>query len=99
MQHYHRVTGRATVKGSTEAKELFKARRKEWSVEELKQATVGCHSDPWRVEKAHDVPVTILRGKNVEGYIAAASNPKKEKGSEYRDRLLEMQRQLESEGK
>jgi len=100
LEHYHRVTGRTAVRGSDTAQRAFKARRKDWSLDELKQATVGCHSDTWRVEHSHDVPDTILRAKNVEPYIAAASNPKpKDKSTATQDRLLELQRKLESEGK
>lgn len=75
LAHYHRVTGRVSVTGSKGARDAFKARRREnKSVEDLKLATVGCQADPWRVEKGHNVPETILRASNVEGYISQAKD-------------------------
>lgn len=87
------------VRGSEEALKAFAARRKEWSLAELKQATVGCHSSAWRVENGHDVPETILRAKNVQGYIVAAeqarvpkSAPEDQRRQARLDRLAEMQK-------
>jgi hypothetical protein len=77
LSHYRLTTGRSSVRGSKPARDAFAARRKEgWTLEELKQATTGCHADPWRVEHGHDVPDTILRASKVEGYIQAATQPK-----------------------
>jgi len=102
LKHYREITGRTSVRGSETAQKAFAARRKQWSLEELKQATVGCHSDPWRVEHAHDVPDTILRAKNVEGYIQAGRTPKAVNDPTARQnarlqRLEEMKRQVEGE--
>lgn len=74
LTHFHQVTGRASVTGSDDARRKFKARRKTHSLEDLKAATVGCQSDPWRVEKGHNKPETILRSSNVEGYISQAKD-------------------------
>lgn len=103
LAHYHEVTGRTSVTGSKTAKSSFKARRQEGkTVEQLKLATVGCHSDPWRREKGHDIPETILRVSNVEGYISQGlrQNGRPASGSagiEQAHRFAEMAREAEAE--
>jgi Helix-turn-helix domain len=73
LEHYRETTGRP-ARGAAEARRLFAARRADYSLEDLKRATVGCHSDEWLRDKGHDVPTTILRASNVAKYIAVAEN-------------------------
>jgi hypothetical protein len=69
LEHYNATTdSRAT--GSKAARGAFNARRREGrSLDDLKLATVGCHSDAYNREHGHDVPETILRESKVERYI------------------------------
>lgn len=68
--HHRATTGHDQIRGSKAAKAQFATRRAEgFSVEELKLATVGCHSDPWLRERHLNVPETILRVSNVTRYI------------------------------
>lgn len=70
LEHYRVTTGRKTVRGSQSARDAFAARRKEGRTpDDLKLATVGCHSDDYCREKGFDVPETILRASKVERYI------------------------------
>lgn len=69
LDHYHAVTGRMTVRGSTAARDQFRARRREFSLDELKLATIGSHSDEFCRSNGHDVPETILRASKVQRYI------------------------------
>jgi hypothetical protein len=76
LGHFHQVTGRTAHTGSKVAKDLFAARRKDngpedpaRSLEDLKLATVGCHSDERLREKGFDRPETILRESNIGRYI------------------------------
>lgn len=71
LPHYRTITGRSTVRGSESDRKAFHARRAEGrSVEELKLATVGAHSDDFIRSNGHDVPSTILRPTKVDRYIA-----------------------------
>lgn len=73
LAHFHEITGRTATTGSDEAKRAFKARRDEGrSVEELMEATVGCHSEDRLREKGLDRPETILRGSKFQRYIELA---------------------------
>jgi hypothetical protein len=77
LEHYRATTGRTTVRGSQPARDAFGARRKEGrTLDELKQATVGCHGDEFCRENGYDIPETILRASKVERYIQLASGPK-----------------------
>ncbi len=93
LEHYQQITGRATVTGSKSARQAFKARRKEGrSLDDLKAATVGCHSDEFCRTGGHDVPETILRASKVERYIALSVEPPKsgsagvDRANEFADR-------------
>lgn len=70
LGHFKVTTGKTETTGSAEAKRFFAARRKAYSVEQLKLATVGAHSDPHMVERGYDRPETILRESKVDRYIA-----------------------------
>jgi len=73
LAHYHETTGRTAVEGSEEAKRAFKARREDGrTVEELMEATVGCHGDERLREQSFDRPETILRASKFERYIELA---------------------------
>lgn len=73
LAHYHEVTGRTSITGNKEARKAFAARIKEGkTLEDLKNATVGCQSDGWRVQRGLNEPLTILRPSNVEKYISQA---------------------------
>jgi hypothetical protein len=73
LEHFHETTGRTAVEGSEEAKRAFKARREEGrTVDELKEATVGCHGDERLRDRGFDRPETILRGSKFERYIELA---------------------------
>lgn len=75
LDHYRETTGRKTVRGSQPARDAFAARRKEGrTMEDLKRATVGCHSDDFCRENGHDIPETILRASKVERYIQLATS-------------------------
>lgn len=81
LEHYNLTTeSRAT--GSKAARGAFNARRREGrSLDDLKLATVGCHSDDYNREHGHDVPETILREGKVERYIRLgrkASKPQRD---------------------
>lgn len=72
LSDYRETTGFDQVRGSDAARAMFRARRGErWSLADLKTATLGCNSDPWRRERGHVVPETILRASNVEKYRLA----------------------------
>jgi hypothetical protein len=74
LEHYREMTGHTMMRGTKTAREAFSARRKEdFSLEELKLATVGCHSDDYNREHGHDVPDTILRVSKVTRYIKLAT--------------------------
>lgn len=72
LADYHAVTGRTVVRGSRSARDQFASRRQEFSAEELKLATRGCHGDEFCREHGHDVPETILRASKVTRYIERA---------------------------
>jgi hypothetical protein len=73
LEHYVATTGYTGTTGSKSARESFAARRREGlTLEELKLATVGCHSDPFNREHHHDVPDTILRVSKVTRYVKMA---------------------------
>jgi hypothetical protein len=77
LAHYRQTTGKESVRGSKPARTAFAARLKDgYSLEDLKAATVGCHSDDFCRNNGHDVPETILRAGKVERYIALASEAK-----------------------
>jgi hypothetical protein len=96
LEHYRQITGRATVTGSKSARQAFKARRKEGrSLDDLKAATVGCHSDEFCRTRGHDVPETILRASKVERYIALSVEPPKS-GSAGVDRANEFAERAKS---
>lgn len=70
MGHYRITTGNTKVRGSRQARRSFDARRREGrSLEELKQATVGNHSDDYLRANGWDVPETILRESKIDRYI------------------------------
>lgn len=70
ITHYRKTCRRRRMRGSEVARRRFRARRAEGlTLEELKLATVGCHSDRWLRQKRFDVPETILRASNVTRYI------------------------------
>ncbi len=99
LADYHRVTGRTSVTGSKAARDAFKARCREGkTLQDLKFATRGCQSDPWRIEKGHNIPETILRASNVEGYISQAKDqPARAAPTSHANRFAEMARQAEIE--
>lgn len=69
LAHYRSVTGRSTVKGSKPARREFNARLEDYSLADLKLATVGCHGDEYCRRNGYDVPETILRASKVTRYI------------------------------
>lgn len=70
LEHFKSVTAQDKTRGSAPARKSFNARVAEgYSVEELKLATIGCHSDDFLRENGHVVPVTILRASKVDRYI------------------------------
>lgn len=76
LQHYHAVTGKTTVRGSDPARRAFAARLKEGrTLEDLKLATAGCHSDEYCRDHGYNVPETILRAEKVERYIQLGREP------------------------
>lgn len=76
LAHYVATTGYKGTRGSKPAREAFSARRREGlTLDELKLATVGCHSDEYNREHHHDVPETILRASKVTRYIKLATGP------------------------
>lgn len=82
LAHFHETTGRTAVEGSEEAKRFFKARREEGrSVEELMEATIGCHGDERLREQGFDRPETILRASKFERYIELARKARGSNGS------------------
>lgn len=101
LSHYRLTTGRSSVRGSKPARDYFAARRREGrSLDELKQATVGCHGDDFCRDHGHDVPETILRASKVERYIQLATQPKVSRtspGMANAHRLAEKAAQLERE--
>ncbi len=74
LAHFIEVTKRtATRGGSKEARRLFAGRRHDGrTLEELKEATVGCHGDDYCRREGFDRPETILRDGNVARYIELA---------------------------
>lgn len=75
LEHYRATTGRF-ARGSKEARGFFNARRDEGlTLDQLKRATVGAHSDPKMREGGYDRPETILRESKVERYINLAAQP------------------------
>lgn len=90
LEHYRETTGRKSVRGSRPALVAFAARRYEGrSMDDLKLATVGCHSDDFCRENGHDVPETILRAAKVERYIQLGRKGKKPAGSGFREGMFE----------
>lgn len=90
LEHYRETTGRKSVRGSRPANKAFDARRSEGrSMDDLKLATVGCHSDDFCRENGHDVPETILRAAKVERYIQLGRKGKKPGGSGFREGMFE----------
>lgn len=76
LEHFREVTGKSTS-GSAVARKLFNGRRAEGkSVAELKQATVGSHSDPHLRAQGYDRPETILQESKVERYIGLGAKAK-----------------------
>lgn len=74
LADYHEVTGKRSVTGSKPARREFNARvRDGYSLDALKAATRGCHSDEFCRTNGHDIPETILRASKVERYIALAA--------------------------
>lgn len=77
LGHFHEITGRTSTTGSGEAKRFFAARRKEGrTVEELMEATVGCHGDDNLRQRGFDRPETILRESKYQRYIELARQAK-----------------------
>lgn len=77
LAHFHATTGRTSMRGSAEAQRFFAARRREGvTLEELKAATVGCHSDLHLRQRGYDRPETILRESNIGRYIELAKDAK-----------------------
>jgi hypothetical protein len=73
LAHFHETTGHTHVTGSEDAKRAFAARRNDGrTVEELMEATVGCHGDEKLREQGFDRPETILRASKFERYIGLA---------------------------
>ena len=73
LADYREVTGRTKMRGSQSAKVIFIARLAEgYSLDDLKLATRGAHGDDWMRVRGLDVPVTILRPKNIDRYIELA---------------------------
>lgn len=73
LAHFHEITGRTATTGSDEAKRSFKARREEGrTVEELMEATTGCHGEEGLRERGFDRPETILRSSKFQRYIELA---------------------------
>lgn len=77
LEHYRAVTGNTAIRGSRPARESFGARRKEFSLDDLKLATVGCHGDDFCRTNGHDVPETILRASKVQRYIKLGRESRK----------------------
>lgn len=79
LTDYRQVTGKDSVRGSKPARTAFDARvRDGYSLEDLKQATRGCHGDQFCRDNGHDVPETILRASKVERYIALSKQGPKQ---------------------
>lgn len=100
LSHYRETTGRTTVRGSKAAQDAFGARIKEGrTLDELKEATVGCHGDDFCREHGHDIPETILRGSKVERYIQLARTPKStgSAGMDNARRLAEKAKELRAQ--
>lgn len=77
IQHFVATTGKRNTTGSKEARRFFNARRAEGkSLEILKQATVGAHSDEHLRSNGFNRPETILRDSNVERYIELGAKRK-----------------------
>lgn len=77
LSDFHQVTARTQVTGSQPAVRQFRARREEGkTLEDLKLATRGCHSDEFCRDHGFDVPETILRARNITRYIELGRNPK-----------------------
>lgn len=77
LEHYKKITGNAAVRGSKPAKAAFAARRKDnFTLDQLKAATVGCHGDEFCRDNGFDVPETILRASKVQRYIRLADSPR-----------------------
>jgi hypothetical protein len=70
IEHFRDTTGRKHTTGSAEARRFFSARRSEGkTVEELKLATIGCHSNERLRSEGFDRPETILRDSKHQRYI------------------------------
>lgn len=86
LAHYRSTTGRTSVTGTQPARSAFTARREEGrSLEDLKLATLGSHSDDYCRQNGYDVPETILRASKVTRYIELGR-----KASEARDPLAHL---------
>jgi len=76
LDHYRETTKRTSVTGSKPARDAFRARRREdYSLADLKLATIGCHGDDFCRENGHDIPETILRASKVTRYIELGRAP------------------------
>jgi DNA-binding transcriptional ArsR family regulator len=72
LAHYHETTGRS-ARGSKTARAHFNARRRDdYSLDDLKLATIGCHGDDFCRRNGYDRPETILSPSKVDRYIALA---------------------------
>lgn len=70
IEHYKATTGQKQTRGSSPARKAFGARLDDgYSLEDLKLATVGAHSDEFLRKNGHVVPDTILRASKVDRYI------------------------------
>ena len=70
LEHYRETTGKRDVRGSKSARRAFLARRRDdYTLDDLKAATVGCHGDEFCRDRGFNVPDTILRPSNVDRYI------------------------------
>lgn len=75
LEHHEHVTGHRPPGTKTKARKTllssFNARVNEgWSLDELKAATVGAHSDDYRRENGYDTPTSILRPTKVGDLVA-----------------------------
>ena len=95
LEHYRATTGKTKVRGSKPAFDSFLARRRDGlTLDDLKLATVGCHSDGFCREHGHDVPETILRASKVTRYIELGRKPKAKQAvdrSRYDEGVIEVQ--------